>query len=95
MWNRNVYVRVWDGGMDPGEPILMTVGQKDNLPRRGVPTAVCVLWGICAGDAGECLPGYLGGFFTRLFEVAVVSPERCSVFASLDDDAARPSRSDA
>jgi hypothetical protein len=43
----------------------------------------------CRG-AVEGFEGDLGGFFSRLLEVAVVSPEVGSIFATMHKDTARP-----
>jgi hypothetical protein len=40
------------------------------------------------GSGTKCLPSDFGGFFSGLFEVAVVSPEVGSVFAAVDEDTA-------
>jgi hypothetical protein len=40
------------------------------------------------GSGTKCLPSDFGGFFSGLFEVAVVSPEVGSVFAAVNEDTA-------
>ena len=56
--------------------------------------AVIILLGAAGTDSGERLPGNLGGFLTRLIEVAIVAPQVSTVLATLYDDAARPCRPD-
>ena len=68
----------------------------EQLSRGGVGTVVLSL--ICSVGCGggmDGLPGDFSGFFSRLFEVAVVPPKGGSVFTAMYKDTARPGCADA
>jgi hypothetical protein len=65
-------------------------GMIEDLSGSGISAGeLCSLRCVRRRRSGtECLPSDLGGFFSGLFEVAVVSPEVRSVFAAIDEDTA-------
>jgi hypothetical protein len=61
-----------------------------------MPVVILSLAGpICYRRASQSFPRDLSGFFARLLEVSVISPQVRSVFAAVYEDAAGPCRSDA
>jgi hypothetical protein len=69
------------------------------LSCRRVATAVVILPLACTTcrrcSGGQGFPGDFSSFLARLLQVAVVSPEVCSVFAAVYKDAAGPCCPDA
>jgi hypothetical protein len=60
-----------------------------------MPVVILSLAGpICYRRASQSFPRDLSGFFARLLEVSVISPQVRSVFAAVYEDAAGPCRSD-
>jgi hypothetical protein len=74
--------------------LLCRTGRVEKLSRGRVGAVVVYLTGrpvrCRAAIAHKGFAGDFGGFFSRLFEVAVVSPEVGSVFAAVYEDTARP-----
>jgi len=69
-----------------------------NLSGRSVATIVVVLClGGCvrSSRSSQGFPCHFSSFFARLLKVAIVSPEMCSVFATVYEDAAGPCCPDA